>query len=63
MIQYLATRHGSGEILWARNVTFSVEQGQVFGIIGHNGAVNTEATAKAFFGSTGESVSPKLLRE
>jgi ABC-type uncharacterized transport system ATPase subunit len=49
MIQYLAKRHGSGEILWARNVTFSVEQRQVFGIIGHNGAVNTQATARRFW--------------
>jgi lipopolysaccharide transport system ATP-binding protein len=39
MIRYLASRHGNGEISWAlRDVTFSVEQGQVFGIIGHNGA-------------------------
>ena len=39
MIQYLAKRHGREESLWAlRDVTFSVEQGQVLGIIGHNGA-------------------------
>lgn len=39
MIQYLARRHGSDEMFWAlRDITFSVEQGQVFGIIGHNGA-------------------------
>ena len=48
MIQYLARRHGRDEILWARNVTYSVEQGQVFGIIGHNGAVHTQATARRF---------------
>jgi lipopolysaccharide transport system ATP-binding protein len=42
MIQYLARLHENGEILWAlRDVTFSVEQGEVLGIIGHNGAGKT----------------------
>ena len=38
-IRWLSGNHDHGRILWAlRDVSFSVEQGQVLGVIGHNGA-------------------------
>jgi lipopolysaccharide transport system ATP-binding protein len=39
VIRWLSGRHKKSQILWAlRDVSFTVEQGQVLGIIGHNGA-------------------------
>ena len=39
IIHWLSGRHNKSQVLWAlRDISFTVEKGQVLGIIGHNGA-------------------------